>query len=263
MKRKLGIITDCIAEMNPLDTLDLIKSTGFDSFFTGKIDIDTVRALKKKGDALGLDFEFIHAPFKNINSMWLEGDEYLEIYNKMTTTIDSASACGVPTVIAHLSSGWVAPEINDLGLKRYDSLVEYAQKKNVIIAFENLRKVGNIAYFVDRYKNVANVKFCYDNGHEHCYTKYVSMIDIFRYDIIATHIHDNMGRGREEVGDPDTHLLPFDGNFDYEKMIRKLDEYEYSGSLMLEVFNHSEYKSMDPKDFISTCYDRIKKISEM
>lgn len=263
MKRKLGIISECVAELNPVEALDKIKAVGFDSFFTGKIDIETVSALKQKGDSLGLDFEFIHAPFKNINSMWLDGDEYLTIYNGMITAIDSASACGVPTVIVHVSSGWDAPEINDLGLERYDRLVKYAQGKNVILAFENLRKVGNISYFVDRYENNPTVKFCYDNGHEHCYTKYVSMIDIFTYNIAATHIHDNMGRGREKQGDPDTHLLPFDGNFDYEKMMRKLDEYEFSGPLMLEVFNHSIYKSLTPEEFISTSYDRIKKISEM
>lgn len=263
MKRKLGIICECVKEVELLVMLEKIKKTGFDSFFTGRIDIETVRALKKKGDELGLSFEFIHAPFKNINSMWLEGDDYLEIYNGITQTIDSASECDVPIIIAHTSSGWNAPEVNDLGLSRYDSLVEYAESKGVIIAFENLRKVGNLSYFVDRYEGRDSVKFCYDNGHEHCYTKTVCWPDIFTYNICATHIHDNMGRGREKIGDPDTHLLPFDGNCDYEKMMRKLDEYEFEGPLMLEVFNHSIYKSMTADEFLSTCYERIKRISEM
>lgn len=263
MKRKLGIICDCIMGKDPIDTLDIIKQVGFDSFFTGHTDYDTVRALKDKGDILGLDFEFIHAPFKNINSMWMDSTEYLEIYNGMIQAIDSAAACDVPTVIAHLSSGWDAPPINDLGLSRYDALVDYAEDKGVIIAFENLRVVGNLAYFTDRYRDRACVKFCYDNGHEHCYTKSVKWLDIFTFNTVATHIHDNMGRGWERIGDPDSHLLPFDGNFDYEAMIRKLDEYDYKGSLMLEVFNHSRYMNMEPYEFIKTSYDRIKKISEM
>lgn len=263
MKRKLGIICDCIHGADPVLMLDKIKAAGFDSFFTGCIDYDTVKALKDKGDALGLDFEFIHAPFKNINSMWLEGDEYLEVYNGMLETIDSAAACGVPIIIAHVSSGWKAPEITETGLSRFDTLVDYAEKKGVIIAFENLRKVGNLAYFADRYEERDCVRFCYDNGHEHCYTKTVCWMDIFTYKVVATHIHDNMGRGREKVGDPDTHMLPFDGNFDYSAMMRKLDEYEFEGALMLEVFNHTVYQSMTADEFLSTCYDRIKKISEM
>ena len=263
MKRKLGIISDCIRGVEPVEMLDKIKDAGFDCFFTGRIDIETVSALKEKGDKLGLGFEFIHAPFKNINSMWLEGDDYLEIYNDIKQTIDSAAACDVPIIIAHTSSGWDAPQVTDLGLSRYDELVDYAEKKGVIIAFENLRKVGNLAYFVDRYEGRDCVKFCYDNGHEHCYTKTVCWPDIFTYNICATHIHDNMGRGREKVGDPDTHMLPFDGNCDYKKMIEKLDEYEFEGPLMLEVFNHTIYNSMTPEEFLETCYDRIKKISEM
>jgi sugar phosphate isomerase/epimerase len=79
----------------------------------------------------------------------------------------------------------------------------------------------------------------------------------------ATHIHDNMGRGRERVGNPDSHLLPFDGTCDYVKMMRKLDEYEFTASLMLEVMNHTIYAEMTPEEFLATCYERIKKISEL
>lgn len=264
MKRKLGIISDCITGENPVSTLDKIKEAGFDCFFTGYTDSETVKALKEKADVLGLEFQFIHAPFRGINSMWLEGDGYKEIYDGMIQAIDSASEFGVPIVICHVSSGWECPEINDLGLSRYDALVEYAKEHNVIIAFENLRKIGNIAYFCDRYENNDNVRFCYDCGHEHGYTKSVQFMDIFCHRAICTHIHDNLGRGWDKIGDPDLHLLPFDGNLDYEKMMRKLDEYDYSGSLMLEVNNgNPKYNVLSTEEFLATCYERIKKISEM
>ena len=139
----------------------------------------------------------------------------------------------------------------------------YAANKNVTLAFENLRKVGNIAYFVDRYEKADNVKFCYDCGHEHCYTETVCFPDIFRDRMIFTHIHDNMGRDKNNpMGDPDMHVLPFDGNIDYEKMMRKLDEYDYKGSLMLEVFS-GPYPNLSPDEFIKTAFERIKKISLM
>ncbi len=268
MKRKLGINCDCIRGKNAIDTLevlDIIKETGFDSFSTNITNCEKVAILKQKADELGLCFEFIHAPFKNINSMWLEGDEYLEIYNGMIEAIDSAAANGVPMIISHVSSSWTPPQINDLGLARYDALVDHAEKKGVIIAFENLRMIGNLAYFADRYEGRDCVKFCYDNGHEYCYTKTVDWLDIFTYNLATTHLHDNLGRGRERVGDPDLHYLPFDGTFDFEKMMRKLDEYEYTGVLMLEVFNvkKPEYTEMTPREFIQTAYDRLKKVSQM
>ena len=85
---------------------------------------------------------------------------------------------------------------------------------------------------------------------------------MFRKKLIATHIHDNHGRGEETVGDPDSHLLPFEGNFDYAKMMRKLDEYEYAGALTLEVGN-DRHKELSPEEFLQTCFERLQKISEM
>ncbi len=265
LQRNLGINVDCTQKLSELETLSLLKQTGFDCFFTEKIDLPTVSALKNKAEALGLDFEFIHAPYEGINNLWLTGEAYLSTYQKIQQTIDSASENGVKTIILHVSSTWNPPHVNDLGFSRYDALVEYAQKKNVRIAFENLRKVGNLACLMDRYERVENVGFCLDIGHEHCYTKTVPFMDLFGERLLCTHIHDNFGKPNDPNANGDLHLLPFDGNIDYQKMIRKLDEYAYKGSLMLEVFDvqSPSYLAMPPESFIQTAFDRIKKISKM
>ncbi len=264
MKRKLGIICDCIENQDALITLEKIKNAGFDSFFSNEYSPERAVEIKKKSDTLGLDFEFIHAPFRGINAMWEEGDGYADIYSGMKQTIDAASLAAVPAVIFHISSGWRPPEICDTGLSRFDRLVEYAEKKGVIIAFENLRMVGNISYFVDRYEGCDTVKFCYDFGHEHAYTKTVSFPDIFTNRLYCTHIHDNYGRGDERVGNPDLHLLPFEGSVDFKGIMKKLNHYSYKGSLMLEVFKkRAVTKTSSDEEFLSLCYKKIKKISKM
>ncbi len=265
MDRKLGINSNCIRGMKELDVLPLIKEAGFVSFFTQAYTVSEVTALKEQADKLGLFYESVHAPFRGINPIWLSGMDYLPIYRGLKESIDACAQNDIPIVVMHLSSGWKAPEINDLGLARYDALVEYAAERGVTIAFENLRKIGNVAYFADRYANVPNVGFCYDCGHEHCYTKYISWPDIFRNRIVFTHIHDNLGRGDEETGDPDLHWLPFDGTKDYAFMMRQLDRYGYEGTLSLEAANHTrpEYLAMTPKDFLATCYERAAKIAKM
>ena len=265
MKRAFGINADCISGVSPVQMLEAIKATGFTHFFTDCYDMETVTALSQKAQELGLVFEFIHGPFKGINAMWHEGDGYLEIYNGMKEAIDSASANGVPTVIVHLSSGWDAPACSDLGWARFDALMQYAKEKNVTVALENLRVVGNLAYAIDRYEKMDNVRFCLDFGHQHGYTKTVEWADLFTDRLIATHIHDNHGRGKEKIGSPDEHLLPFDGSCDYARIMHKLDEYGYSGTLMLELFNSRapEYEAMTPEEFLATSYERLKRISEM
>ena len=262
MKRKLGIVSECIHGNDSMDTLDLIKAAGFDCYFTGLQDTETVCALVEKGNRLGLSCESIHAPFGGINAMWQAGLGYLNVMNGMKHAIDNAALAGVPVVVAHVSSGWAAPEITELGLARFDELVLYATEKKVILAFENLRKVGNLAYFADRYESMEYVRFCYDFGHEHCYTKYVCWMDIFRRKLAATHIHDNLGRDEEAVGSPDLHLLPFEGTVDYARIMRKLDEYGYAGSLVLEVGNN-RHEELSPEAFLATCYKRLKKLSEL
>lgn len=267
MKRKLGINVDCLTGLaDELTTLELAHEAGFEAFTTLHKNTEQIKALKEKGDALGMAFSFLHAPFKGINDLWLEGDAYRAIWDGMIATIDSAAACGIPTVISHVSSGWNSPDVNDLGLSRYDALVAYAKEKGVVLALENLRKVGNLACLVDRYEHNDSVRFCFDCGHEHCYTKTVPWLDIFTNKVVATHIHDNMGRDfYDKSSNPDTHLLPFDGTYNYHQMMRKLDHYGYTGVLLLEVSrnNHETYKTMTGEAFIATCYERIKRISEL
>ena len=226
MKRKLGLNIDCIRGANPLETLELAHKIGFESFFAGENSHEFYQALKTRGDELGMAFEFIHAPFRGINEMWMPGMGYLTLYNGMKNSIDHAAACGVPTVITHVSSGWNPPQVNDLGLSRYDELVLYAKEKGITLAFENLRLTGNLAVLIDRYEKMDNVMYCYDCGHEHCYTKTVCWMDHFTTRAICTHIHDNPGRPFDDKEhDFDYHWLPFDGTVDYERMMRKLDEY--------------------------------------
>ncbi len=262
MKRKLGINADCIKGGDICETLKKIKALGFDCFFVNGYDVDFA-SCKRLSDELGLTFEFIHAPFRGINEMWLEGDEYKDLYDKICQSIDAAAACSVPVVITHLSSGWQPPAVSELGLSRFDALVEFAEQRGVILAFENLRNYENLMVIMERYKDRENVRFCYDCGHEYCYTHGVDWIKIFGEKLICTHIHDNFGYDRS--CDPDIHILPFDGTLDYADMMRRLDKVGYDGSLMLEVFNSSkpEYMELDEDEFLKECAERITKISKM
>ena len=265
MNRKLGIISSCIIGTPSINALPLIKNAGFDAFFNGAIALNDVSQIKNESEKLGLLYESIHAPFKpytSLNGMWTEGDEYLTVFEGMKTAIESAGKCNIPIVVMHLSSGWNPPNVSDLGISRYEALIEIAEKNNVILAFENLRKVGNVAHFADRFEKNDHVRFCYDCGHEHCYTNTVSWPDIFTDRIVYTHIHDNFGIQEKYQEHTDIHLLPFEGDIDCADMMRRLNKHNYQGSLTLEV-NNERHQDMSAEDFLATCYERIKKISEM
>ena len=264
MARKLGIESHCLPGVPQERVLELIKETGFEAFFTGFGGLESVLSLRERADALGLTYDFIHAPFRGINDLWTPGLNYLPLYNQIIASIDAAAAAGVPTVVVHVTSGWWPPHLSDIGFSRFDSLVEHAIHKNVKIAFENIRKVGNLAAIMDRYERIPNVGFCFDNGHEHCYTETVKFLDLYPKRTLCTHIHDNHGRDKNDIWlDADYHLVPFDGSYDFADMMMRLNKYGYEGNLTMEITKKAPYEDMSDEAWLQMVYDRLVKISNM
>lgn len=268
MKRKLGMNCDCIrhGDLTKLETLELISQAGFECLFMNMNEPRVIEEVKNHADRLGMDFQFIHAPYKGSNRMWLEGDDYLPLQEGILEAADVAAANGIGMIVMHVTGGWHTPPLCDLGFSRYDRIVEHAEKKGVRVAFENVRKLGDHACMMQRYEELSHVGFCYDTGHEHCYTETVPFIDLYHERMWCTHLNDNLGRDHNDPeADGDFHYLPLDGSFDFQRMIRKMDHYGYGGSLMLEVFNTArpEYKELSPKEYIRLAYEKLKTVSEL
>lgn len=263
MGRKLGIIASCINGCSEIENLQKIKDNGFECFFSSEKNtgMEYVATLKNQAVKLGLDYEFIHGPFNGINEMWTSIEEPA-IFGAFKSAIDAASNANVKSVVAHVSSSFNPPQISELGLSRFDALVEHAQKKGVILAFENLRRLGNFAYLMDRYEDNRHVKYCYDCGHEHCFTVRVPFLPIYGNRLICTHLHDNYGQDKTVSNGGDAHLLPFDGNINFLEVMRGLEKVQYQGSLMLEVSNDL-YVDLSADDFLKRAYERAKKLSEL
>ncbi len=169
----------------------------------------------------------IHAPFKDINSMWGADEEAGEaMLAQLTDAVDKCTQYGVPTVIVHLSGGRPMPAITEIGLGRYERLFAYARERGVQVALENLRYAENLTKMLERYPECA---FCWDCGHQYAY-KHPRYLPLFGHRLGALHLHDN----RCGV-DTDDHMLPFDGNIPMEEVARDIAESGYTGTLMLEV----------------------------
>ena len=267
--RKLGINSGYLRGVTEIDSLKYMKEAGFDSFFSGPSCCDLQRAwdLKNEATKLGLDFEFIHVPFTykgvHVNTYWDPGLGYQTLFDSVIAGIDNAAAVGVDMIVHHVSGGWIAPPITDMGFSRFDAVVEHSLNKGVRVAFENLRNVGNLAAILERYARIPEVGFCYDCGHEHCYTVDVPFLDLFGKRTMCTHLHDNWGLDKEDpLKDADYHLIPFDGDFDYHTMIERMDKYNYQGSLMLECGQNPKYQDMGPEEFSALIFERAKRIRE-
>jgi L-ribulose-5-phosphate 3-epimerase len=115
----------------------MIKRAGFDatSLWWGDEDKQLQPVMARK---LGLQIDNMHTPFSHPNDLWvdnLDGEGYLNML------IDCVSDCkkhDIPVAVVHITGFSDPPEISKVGIDRIKRLVDFAEKKDVYLAFENM-----------------------------------------------------------------------------------------------------------------------------
>ncbi len=201
--------------------------------------------------------ENFHAPFKSHNDIWLQGEAGDIILERLCNAIECCVKYNVKVMVAHVSNGRPMPEITQVGLERFDRLMEYAKKEGVTVAFESHRYLENVKFIMERYPEAG---FCLDNCHENAFTPGVRYMPMWGDRLIATHISDN-----EFVCDKDMHMLPFDGNIDFNETARELAQCGRDVTLMLEVKpdNHERYKGMSVREYYTEATKKLKQLDKM
>lgn len=258
--RRIGIQMHAKPGLSTEAYIKQIKALGFDATFTGVLPMEKIPALAQLLAEEGIFWESMHAPFDGINNIWLEGEEGDTMLARLKNGVDACALAGVPILVVHLSSGLKPPSITDIGRARFTELVAYAGGKQVQIAFENQRMLGNIAWAFEAFADAPHVGFCYDTGHENCFTPGREYMPLFGKKLIFTHIHDNSG-----VFDHDEHLIPFDGRLDFARVARQIRESGYTGTLMLEVIaaNSNAYDDVDCECYLEKAAAAAKRLRDM
>ncbi len=258
--RRIGINLHAKRGMETEDYLKKIAEVGFEAIFTGVPAAERIGELGNAFAKNGIVWETMHAPYKNINQIWLAGDGGEQMQAELLGGVDACHAAGVPILVVHLSSGLKPPSITDIGRARFEALVEHAAAKGVQIAFENQRKLANIAWAFEAFEDAPNVGFCWDTGHENCFTPGRQYMPLFGKKLICTHIHDNSGEF-----DHDEHLLPFDGKLDFARAVEQIRESGFAGSLMLEVIaaNSHAYDDITCEAYLERAAEAVKRLRDM
>lgn len=258
-KREIGINLNAIQGLSDEDYIKTIAELGFSLTFDMARPEERMARLGALCAAAGLRFETLHAPFSGINSIWLPGEEGDEMLARLMDCVDKCGMVGAPIAVVHLSSGQTPPGVTDIGRGRFSELVEYAMKKGVKLAFENQRKIFNLAWALETFGPETGAGFCWDCGHEGCFTPGKQFMPMFGDRLICTHIHDNFGQFNE-----DQHLLPFDGKLDFDRIPRQLREASWQGSVMLEVIakNSDRYTDFTPEQYLTRAAEGAKRLAE-
>ena len=244
------------------ERLKLIASAGFENVFIWwadqYADIDGLKEmLPELARNAGLYVENIHTDFESANLLWLDKPGWEDLMGGYMASIDACFRHQIPTMVVHLTKGDAPPPVNALGLDRLRRLVARAEEKNVNIALENLQKPEYLDYV---FGSVCSdkLKFCYDSGHENCYSKTGDLLDKFGDKLISLHLHDNDGTD-------DQHRIPGEGNIDWKTIADKLKKKNYSGSISLEVTNEfsEKTKGLSAEHFLEKAYYQANSIANL
>ena len=249
---KFGIEWDCDRFYSIEEQAKRLKENGFEATFVNLEDerLGEILSVLKKYDIV---CENCHAPFNGINDMWKAGESGDKMLARLLNCVDDCARYGIPTLIVHLSSGQYPPRINDIGIGRYDHLMQYATEKGILIAYENIRRLDNVAFAMENYPQAG---FCWDVGHEACYMNGMEFMPLFGKRLAAIHLHDNTG-----IYDEDLHRLPYDGVIDMERAAKHFAESGYCGALMLEVTRRTSGIA-SPDEFYHRAYAAAKRFAE-
>lgn len=234
----------------------LMKENGFTTTFCMSdspfVKRENINMLEK----YGIRFDMLHAPFSGINNMWRKGKKGDDMLKKLMRAVDTCASGGIQKLVVHLSSAPHTPFMTKTGFDRFDALMEHSLKKNIKILYENIRPVKNLSVMFERQPDAL---FCWDTGHEHCFSFGKKFMNLFASRLSGLHIHDNRC-----LPFCDDHRLPFDGKIDFDGVARELACSSYDGPLMLEVLAHKThlYSTLTPEQYYKRAGDAIKKLRD-
>lgn len=247
-------------DIPPEKRLRAIKRAGFDSvmFWWGeeyeKTDgsrYDLIEGAKK----LGLQVNTVHFPSTNAHWLWVEerGAQYI---GQMIAAIEDCSRYGVENLVMHTTRQLITPPYNEGGIERLSAAVKVAEREGVNIAVENTRFPEYNAYI---FESIASkrIKFCYDAGHAHCYTKDWDVLQKFGDRLVTTHIHDN-------DGESDQHHLMGEGTIDFSKVFAKLKELNVKYYNLESYCNETSayFNKIDIDGFLKLSHEKLVELIE-
>lgn len=252
---KIGINMDCYGELPLQKQISLMKENGFTACFTGNEypefdrDVETLQAA-------GISVDSLHAPFNKINEIWKVGEEGEQMLNRLIACAEAAARHGIPVIVVHLSSGITPPIISDIGNARFAKLMAKAKELGVTVAYENQRKLANLALMFEYY---GGARFCWDIGHEACFTGGREYMPLFGDKLAALHIHDNSGNFNE-----DQHMIPYDAKIDFDKAANYIAQSGFDGTVMLEVIRHNShaYDDLTPEEYYRRAGVAARRLAE-
>jgi sugar phosphate isomerase/epimerase len=158
-------------------------------------------------------------------------------------------------LVQHMGHGRQSadPRKLDAAFSSLEQLSIFAKARGVTIALENtpdeLGAPASLQHFIAD-THLHDLRLCFDTGHAHIEEGVEVGFDAMRERVVTAHIHDNHG-------EKDEHLLPYEGNIDWEAGLAAIANAPQPVALVLEV---KEQPGGGPTlDQIRATFDKLEK----
>ena len=201
-----------------------IKKAGFDfvAIGMGALSDGTLEYQVELCKKYGLDIDNIHLTGGKTTEIWFEGELGDEICARYCKEIKMAADAGIKKGIAHITWGHTDPGgVSECGIARLTKMADTALENGFLLCLENSVFIEHLYATMEKLKDHPAVRFTYDSGHRNAFAHDFDLLGSFGHRLAALHIDDNDAAH-------DLHLLPFDGNNDWERDARDLAKTEFA-----------------------------------
>jgi len=257
--------------------LRAIMDAGFTSVMPKDERNPNFRKDVEEAKKLGFAIPYIHASSNNIDQLWAEGAAKKKYISETISTMKFCKDNDIKTMVMHPAFGDPAMKPNPpsvAGIKNFSELLKIAQDLGITIAFENVANgIEHLEFLLDNMHlsdhDISGLKFCWDTGHNRHYDKGIDFMKKYGDRLGAVHISDTNATwkpGQDHTFD--FHLLPGDGDIDFEEVGTKIAKSSYTGPIMLETLKNSasdkvrKYDNMSVERYLRRAYTKAKELSD-
>ena len=222
-----------------------IKNAGFDfvAIGMGALSDGSLEYQVELCKKYGLPIDNIHLTGGKTTEIWFEGELGDKVCARYCREIKMAADAGIKKGIAHITWGHKDPgEVSEYGISRLTKMADCALENGFLLCLENSVFIEHLYATMEKLKDHPAVRFTYDSGHRNAFAHDFDLLGEFGHRLAALHIDDNDAAH-------DLHLMPFDGNIDWERDARQLAKTEFARTrICAETSYGSEKKLADMTD---------------
>lgn len=273
-KQKLGISISNSYQKDISEVIKIIKSCGFDAISPEWSDCGNLELISNEACKNNLTLQSLHAPFSDSAKMWSSDKNEAEAALKpLLLSLDDAHKYEIPILVVHTWIGFDdIPAPSASGVVNYEKLVNKASEYKIKIAFENTEAEDFLETLMNYFADNDTVGFCWDSGHEMCYSHSKDLLKKYGSKLIMTHLNDNLGVSRFDgkiFWTDDLHLLPFDGIADWDYNAKRLKKCKIPEFLNFELniasrpnrHENDSYMKMTLEEYFTEAYKRACRVA--